>query len=127
MEGKFVMSYIDVFVIPVPRSKREQYRAMAALACEIWMEHGALEYQEYLADDVPDGEVTSFPLSVKLEDDEIVGIGYARYASREHRDAVSDKVMADDRMAECMDPQKLPFDGRRLIFGGFSRLLGSDG
>lgn len=120
------MSYIDVFVVPVPKSRLEDYREMAALACKVWMEHGALEYQEYLADDVPDGEVTSFPMGVKLEDGEVVGIGYARYASREHRDAVSRKVMADDRMAACMDPDKMPFDGRRLIWGGFKHLLGSD-
>jgi uncharacterized protein YbaA (DUF1428 family) len=67
------MSYIDVFVVPVPKSRLDDYREMAALACKVWMEHGALEYQEYLADDVPDGEVTSFPMGVKLEDNEVVG------------------------------------------------------
>ncbi|MCB1863046.1 MAG: DUF1428 domain-containing protein [Gammaproteobacteria bacterium] len=120
------MSYIDVFVLPVPRSRLEEYRSMAALACRVWIEHGALEYREFLADDVPNGEVTSFPMSVRIQDDEIVGIGYARYVSREHRDEVTRKVMADERMADCMDPHKLPFDGKRLIWGGFKWLIGSD-
>ncbi len=120
------MSYIDVFIVPIPKSKLTEYRAMAEVARDVWMEFGALEYQEYITDDVPEGEITSFAKGVQLEGDEIVGIGYARYESREHRDAVMSKVMADKRMSDCMDPEKMPFDGKRMIWGGFTRLLGSD-
>jgi uncharacterized protein YbaA (DUF1428 family) len=120
------MSYIDVFVLPVPQSRLDDYRAMAGLACQVWLDHGALSYQEFLADNVPDGEVTSFPLSVQLKEGEKVGIGFARYRSREHRDEVFEKVMADKRMCEYMPPEQMPFDGQRMIWGGFSQLLGSD-
>lgn len=119
------MSYVDGFVIPIPKAKLEEYRQMAELACKIWIEHGALEYQEYVADDVPDGEVTSFPMSVKLKEGETVGFAYARYESRAHRDVVMKSVMADERMKQCMDPEKLPFDGQRMIWGGFKPLVSS--
>lgn len=121
------MSYVDGFVIPIPKAKLEEYRQMAELACKVWMEHGALEYQEYIADDVPDGKVTSFPMSVKLKDDETVGFAYARYASCEHRDAVVKSVMADERMTQCMSPENPSFDEQRLIWGGFKPLVGSGG
>lgn len=119
------MSYVDGFVLPVPRAGLEHYRQMAELACKVWMEHGALEYREYIADDVPDGEVTSFPMSVKLAEGETVCFAYARYASREHRDAVMKRVMADARMAQCMNPDNLPFDAQRMIWGGFTVLVSS--
>ncbi len=120
------MSYVDGFVVPIPKAKLEDYRQMAELACKVWMEHGALEYREFIADDVPDGQVTSFPMSVQLKDDEMVGFAYVRYTSREHRDAVVKRVMADDRMAQCMSPENLPFDGQRLIWGGFTPLVSSE-
>ena len=121
------MSYVDGFVVPIPVARLDEYRQMAELACRVWMEHGALEYREYIADDVPDGKVTSFPMSVRLEPGEVVGFAYVRYESREHRDAVMKQVMADPRMQPGMDPAAMPFDGQRLIWGGFKPLLGSSG
>ena len=120
------MSYVDGFIVPIPKTRLDEYRQMAELACKIWMEHGALEYREYIADDVPDGEVTSFPMSVKLQEGEMVSFAYARYESREHRDTVMKNVMADKRMAQCMNPDALPFDGKRMIWGGFKSLVSSE-
>ncbi len=121
------MSYIDSFVVPIRKSRLEDYRRMAQLSCEVWMEHGALEFQEFVADDVQVGEVTSFPRSVQLADDEIVGVSYIRYASREHRDTVMKQVMEDERMKSIMgSPDEWPFNGQRMIWGGFKLLVGSE-
>lgn len=121
------MSYVDGFVVPIRLDRLDDYRRMAELGRTVWMEHGALDYQEYIADDVPDGKVTSFPMSVKLEPGEVVGFAYARYRSREHRDEVMKKVMEDPRMDACKDPRTMPFDGQRLIWGGFRDLLDPGG
>jgi len=115
------MAYVDGFVLPVPKAKLEEYKALAKLACEVWMEHGALSYLEGLPDDVQMGELTSFPRSVQLKDDEVVVFAYATYASREARDEVMKKVMADPRMKH--DPNNMPFDGKRMIFGGFQAFV----
>ncbi len=109
--------YVDGFVCTIPRANMEKYREMADLAGKVWLEHGALEYVEAVADDVPDGEVTSFPLSVKLKEDEVVVFAYAVYESREKRDEVMKKVMEDPRLD--MDMKDMPFGGKRMIWGGF--------
>jgi uncharacterized protein YbaA (DUF1428 family) len=109
--------YVDGFVVPVPKKSVDAYRKLAEMARDVWMEHGALAYVEALADDVKPGKVTSFPQSVDLKDDETVVFAWITYKSREHRDEVLKKVMADPRMDH--DPAKLPFDGKRMIFGGF--------
>ena len=114
-------SYVDGFVVPVPKAKLGAYRRMARKAGTIWMEHGALAYHECVGDDVPPGKVTSFPMSVKLRDDEIVVFSWIVYKSRKHRDSVNAKVMADPRLPK--DMSTLPFDGKRLIWGGFKTLL----
>lgn len=115
------MSYVDGFVAPVPKAKLEDYKKLARLSSQVWREHGALDYREYIADDAPKGEVTSFPRSVQLKDDETVVIAYITYKSRAHRDEVNKKVMDDPRMKN--DPSSWPFDGKRMIFGGFAPLL----
>ena len=112
------MSYVDGFVIAVPKDKLDEYKKMAELGCKVWMEHGALGYLESAADDVPYGEVTSFPRAVMAKDDETVIFAYIVYRDRAHRDEINKKVMADPRMN--MDPSKSPFDMKRMIFGGFS-------
>ena len=117
------MSYVDGFVVPVPKSKMEEYRATSEAAGAIWREHGALEYRECVADDVKPGKLTSFPQSVNLEDDETVVFSWIVYGSREERDAVNEKVMKDPRMADMMKPEAMPFDGKRLIYGGFKTLI----
>ncbi|MER9300714.1 DUF1428 family protein [Mesorhizobium sp. M0621] len=115
------MSYVDGFMLAVPKAKLDDYKKLANLAGPIWMEHGALAYVECIGDDVPYGEVTSFPRAVQAKDDEIVVFAWAVYESRESRDAVMAKVMADPRLKA--DWEKMPFDGKRMIFGGFKPFI----
>jgi uncharacterized protein YbaA (DUF1428 family) len=117
------MAYTDGFVVPVPKKNLEQYRKLAQQACKVWREYGALDYHEWIADDVKPGEVTSFPQSVKLKDDETVVFAWILYKSRAHRDEVNAKVMADPRMK--MEPSNLPFDGQRMFWGGFETFVES--
>jgi uncharacterized protein YbaA (DUF1428 family) len=116
------MAYVDGFLVPVPKAKVEAYKAFARKAGEIWKEHGALDVVECLGDDTPRGEVTSFPRAVQAKDDEIVVFSWIVYPSRAARDAINAKVMADPRLPA--DPTSMPFDGKRLIFGGFEPFLG---
>lgn len=111
--------YVDGFLVPVPKGKVAAYRKMARTAGKVWREHGALEYIECIADDAPKGKYTSFPRSVKLKSNETVWFSWIVYKSRKHRDAVNAKVMNDKRIKGMMDPKKMPFDGKRIIFGGF--------
>jgi len=111
--------YVDGFVMPVPKKNVAAYRRMARKAGKVWREHGALEYRECIADDVKPGKVTSFPQSVKLKPNEVVWFSWIVYKSRRHRDAVNAKVMKDPRLASMMDPKDMPFDGKRMIYGGF--------
>jgi uncharacterized protein YbaA (DUF1428 family) len=115
------MSYVDGFVVPVPKEKIEDYKALARKAGEIWKEHGALAFVECIGDDVPHGELTSFPRAVQAKDDEIVVFSWIVYESREQRDAVNAKVMADPRLKA--DMSEMPFDGKRMIYGGFKAFL----
>jgi uncharacterized protein YbaA (DUF1428 family) len=117
------MSYVDGFVVPVPTKNLAAYRRMATKAGKIWKEHGALEYRECVGDDVPPGKVTSFPFSVKLKKGEVVVFSWIVYKSRKQRDSINKKVMSDPRLADMMDPKKLPFDGKRMIYGGFKSLV----
>lgn len=113
--------YVDGFVVPVPKDKIDAYKELATLASQVWMDHGALSYVECVADDVTYGEVTSFPRSVQATEDEIVILAWITYPSREVRDACNAKVMADARM-KC-DPTNMPFDAKRMFFGGFTALV----
>jgi uncharacterized protein YbaA (DUF1428 family) len=114
--------YVDGFVVPVPKNNVEAYRRMAADAGKVWREYGALQYVECVADDVKPGEVTSFPQAVKLEPDETVVFAWIVYESRAHRDRVNEQVMKDPRMTG-MDPAAMPFDGKRMFWGGFEVLV----
>jgi uncharacterized protein YbaA (DUF1428 family) len=111
--------YVDGFVVPVPKRKRAAYIKMARKAGKIWREHGALDYKECVADDVKPGKWTSFPQSVKLKKGEVVWFSFIVYRNRKQRDRVMAKVMKDKRLASMMDPKNFPFDGKRMIFGGF--------
>jgi len=115
--------YVDGFVIPVPKRKVDAYRRMARKAGKLWREHGALEFRECVADDVKTGKVTSFPQSVKLKKGETVVFSWIVYRSRAHRDKVNAKVMADPRLAAMGGPQDMPFDMKRMFFGGFEVLV----
>ena len=117
------MAYVDGFILPVPVKKLRAYRRTAQLAGKIWREHGALEYREFVADDVKVGKWTSFPRSVKLKRGETVVFSWIVYRSRDHRDRVNAKVMKDKRLAKMMDPDAMPFDTKRMIYGGFKFLL----
>jgi uncharacterized protein YbaA (DUF1428 family) len=113
------MAYVDGFVVPVPRKKLDAYRRIARKAGKVWREHGALEYVECVADDVKPGKWTSFPQAVKLKPGEAVWFSWIVYKSRQHRDRVNAKVMKDKRLAPMMDPKAMPFDGKRMFWGGF--------
>ena len=115
--------YVDAVVVPVPKRKLAAYRAMARKSGKVWRDHGALEYLEAVADDVKPGKHTSFPQSVKLKSGETVVFAYIVYKSRAQRDRVMAKVMKDKRVADMMDPKKLPFDGKRMFWGGFKPLV----
>ncbi len=115
--------YVDGFVVPVPTANLEAYRKMAEKAGKVWKEHGALEYWECVADDVKPGQVTSFPQSVQLKADETVVFAWIVYESREARDRINEKVMADPRIKDSMDPKSLPFDGMRMFWGGFKSIV----
>ncbi len=117
------MKYVDGFVLPVPKDNLAAYRKMAARAGKVWMEHGALEYVECVADDVNPGKRTSFPQSVKLKEGEVVVFSYIVYKSRRDRDRINKLVMADPRLKDMMDPKSLPFDGKRMFWGGFKGLV----
>jgi uncharacterized protein YbaA (DUF1428 family) len=111
--------YVDGYVLPVPHARKADYVKLAKKAAKIWIEHGALEVCECLADDVKPGRLTSFPQAVKLKDGEAVWFSWIVFKSRRHRDAVNKKVMADPRLFGTMDPKDLPLDGRRMFWGGF--------
>lgn len=117
------MAYVDGFIVPVPKKKLQAYRRLAKLGAKVWREHGVLDYKECVADDVAWGKRTSFPRSVKLKKDEVVVFSYIVYRSRKHRDAVWDKVVKDPRFAYMEDAKQRPFDGKRLIWGGFKILV----
>jgi uncharacterized protein YbaA (DUF1428 family) len=115
------MRYADGFIVPVPKAKLEAYRKLAKKAAKIWKEHGALEVRECLAEDVKVGKLTSFPRSVKLKPGETVVFSWIVYKSRADRDRVNAKVMNDPRLK--MDMKEMPFDGKRLIYGGFDIIV----
>jgi uncharacterized protein YbaA (DUF1428 family) len=115
------MPYVDGFVLAVPKKNIEAYKAMARRAGDVWKEHGALAYVECIGDDVPYGELTSFPRAVQAKDDEIVVFSWIVYESRARRDEINAKVMADPRLKDAM--ADMPFDGKRLIYGGFETFL----
>ena len=117
------MAYVDGFILPLPVKNLRAYRRMAQLAGKVWREHGALDYREFVADDVKVGKWTSFPRSVKLKRSETVIFAYIVYKSRDHRDRVNAKVMKDKRLAKMMDLKAMPFDGKRMIYGGFKILV----
>ena len=114
--------YVDGYVVPVPTKNLAAYRRMARKFGKIWIEYGALEVRENVADDVKPGKLTSFPQAVKLQPDEVVVFSWIVFKSRRHRDAVNASVMADPRVT-AMDPKSNPFDGRRMFWGGFKEIV----
>jgi len=115
------MSYVDGFIVAVPKGKMEAYKVLARMAGEVWKEYGALSYVEAFGDDVPYGELTSFPRAVQAAEDEVVVFSWITYESRQGRDEILEKVMADPRLKNGME--NMPFDGKRMIYGGFNIFL----
>jgi uncharacterized protein YbaA (DUF1428 family) len=121
------MSYVDGYVLPVPRKKLAAYRRMAKDAGKIWRKQGALQYVETVADDVKSGKWTSFPQSVKLKRGEVVVFSFIVYRTRSQRDRINKKVMkiftSDPKWKKYMDPKNMPFDGKRMFWGGFKPIV----
>jgi uncharacterized protein YbaA (DUF1428 family) len=118
------MKYVDGFVIPVPKKNLGEYKRIAKLCAKVWKEHGALEVKECVAEDVKVGKLTSFPRAVIRKPGETVIFSWIRYKSRADRDRVNAKVMKDPRLKEMMsNTEKMPFDGKRMIFGGFEVIV----
>ena len=113
------MPYVDGFVVPLPKKNLSRYRAMAKKAAKVWREHGALAFRECVADDVKMGKWTSFPRAVKMKKNETVVFSYVVYKSRADRNRCIKNVMKDKRLAAMMDPKRMPFDAKRMIYGGF--------
>ncbi len=113
------MPYVDGFLVAVPKKNVDAYKRLARKAGKIWKEHGALEFRECIADDVKKGKVTSFPRAVQMKPNEVVFFSYIVYKSRRDRDRINAKVMKDPRLASMMAGKDMPFDGKRLIYGGF--------
>jgi uncharacterized protein YbaA (DUF1428 family) len=115
------MAYVDGFIIPIPKDQVQVYKEKARICGDIWMGYGALSYVECVADDVPYGELTSFPRAVQVKPEETVIFSWITYESRQQRDQINAKVMADARMKAMFDA--MPIDGKRMIFGGFEQLF----
>ncbi|MEQ8935689.1 MAG: DUF1428 domain-containing protein [Amphiplicatus sp.] len=115
------MTYVDGFILPIPEGNIDAYKKLSRKAGKIWMQHGALAYMEAVADDVPEGKTTDFYRAVKRKEGETVIFAYAVYKSRKHRDQVMKKVMSDPNLK--MDPAGMPFDGKRMFWGGFKTIV----
>jgi len=118
------MSYVDGYVIPVPKSKRAAYRKLARLGAEVFTDHGAVRVVECWGDEVPPGKITGFDKAVKLKEDEVVVFSWIEWPDKQTRKRGNKKAMADPRF-EGMDLKAMPFDGKRMIFGGFRVLVES--
>src|SRR5918999_4077558 len=117
------MRYVDGFVVPVPKKNLQAYRRIAQKAGKIWREHGALEFRECVADDVKPGKLTSFPQAVKLKPGETVFLSYIVFRNKAERNRINAKVMKEKRLANMMDPKAMPFDARRMFWGGFKNVV----
>ncbi len=115
------MAYVDGFVLPIPAGNLDAYKKDARKAGKVWLKHGALQYMESVADDVPEGKTTDFYRAVKRKEGETVVFAFAVYKNRKHRDEVMKKVMADPELK--MDPASMPFDGKRMFWGGFKTFI----
>jgi uncharacterized protein YbaA (DUF1428 family) len=119
--GEKIMSYVDGFIVAVPKKNLEAYKAFATKAGAVWKSYGANDYVECVADDVPYGEVTSFPRAVQATEDEVVVFSWISYDSRQQRDETNAKVMSDPILQS--DDWKAIFDAKRMIYGGFVPFL----
>jgi uncharacterized protein YbaA (DUF1428 family) len=121
------MGYVDGFVVPVPEENLQAYRRIAQKAGKIWREYGALQYVEAVGDDLDNKFGVSFPKQLKLKPGETVLFSWIVYKSRKHRDEVNEKVMKDPRLAKMMKDDAMPFDVKRMVYGGFKFLVDLSG
>ena len=117
------MKYVDGYVLPVPKKNLPAYRRMAQKAGKVWREHGALEFRECVGDNLKTKMAVSFPRTIKLKSGETVVFSWIVFKSRAHRDAVNAKVMKDPRLAKMMDMKSMPFDSKRMVYGGFKVMV----
>ncbi len=117
------MKYVDGYVLPVPKKNLPAYRRMAQKAGKVWREHGALEFRECVGEDLTTKMAASFPHTIKLKPGEAVVFSWIMFKSRAHRDSVNAKVMKDPRLAKMMDMKSMPFDSKRMVYGGFKVLV----
>ena len=116
--------YVDGFLLPVPKDKIPAYSKVSEKARKVWLEHGALDYRECVGDDMEIEGMAQFPKTLKVKAGEVVVFAFITYKSRKHRDQVNAKVMKDPRMT-CMDPKDMPFDCKRMNYGGFKTIVGT--
>jgi uncharacterized protein YbaA (DUF1428 family) len=114
--------YIDAIVIPVPRARLDTYKCMSKEWGEAHLRHGALYYSDAISDDAQPGKLTSFPQAVQLANDEVIALAWVVYRNKEDRDRIGKAVMEDPKLKESMDPSKMPFDGKRMFWGGFETI-----
>ena len=117
------MKYVDGYVLPVPKKNLAAYRRMALQAGKVWRDHGALEFRECAGDDLHTKMAVSFPSTIKLKPGETVVFSWIVFKSRADRDRVNKKVMKDPRLAKMMDAKAMPFDCKRMVYGGFKTLV----
>jgi uncharacterized protein YbaA (DUF1428 family) len=117
------MRYVDGYVLPIPKKNLQAYRRLAQKAGKVWREHGALEYRECAGDDLNIKMGTPFPRLFKLKPGETVVFAWIVFKSRAHRDSVNAKVMEDPRIAKMADSKAMPFDLKRMSYGGFKTLV----
>jgi len=117
------MPYVDGYVLPLPKKNLDAYRRMARKAGKVWKEHGALEFRECVGDDLETKEVVPFPGMIELKRGETVVFSWIVFKSRADRDRVNGKVMEDPRLAEMMDHEAMPFDPKRMVYGGFKVIV----
>ena len=116
--------YIDAIVIPVPRANLDTYKRMSEQWGQAHLRHGALYYSDSISDDAQPGRITSFPQAVQLKDGEMIALAWVVYRSKEDRDRIGKAVMEDPLLKEFMDPSNMPFDGKRMFWGGFQTIIG---
>jgi uncharacterized protein YbaA (DUF1428 family) len=119
-----MLPYIDAIVTPVPRAKLDTYKRMSKEWGEAHIKRGALYYSDAISDDAQPGKVTSFPQALHLKDDEVIALGWVVYKSKADRDRISKEVMEHPQFKASMDPSKMPFDGKRMFWGGFETVIG---
>jgi uncharacterized protein YbaA (DUF1428 family) len=117
------MKYVDGYVLPVPKRNLKAYQSLALKAGKIWLEYGALEFRECVGDDLKTKMAASFPNTIKLKKGEVVVFSWIVFKSRAHRDSVNAKVMKDPRLAKMMDIKSMPFDSKRMVYGGFKTIV----